>query len=142
VLFEFLRTDSKKQFQKPNCWVEAFKICRISSGHVGAANGDYGERAAMCICRAFFTRRVVKAAFYLFEASAQARGTADIVRQTRSIICNSDFILTQKGKKADSRPTRNNNNFASRNCPMRKLVPGMTVPAPLTNRKALSGFAP
>ncbi|HZA38935.1 MAG TPA: MG2 domain-containing protein, partial [Candidatus Baltobacteraceae bacterium] len=84
------RTGFKKQFQT-ELLVQAFNLPVVTSGTVEAATGDTE------------TRRDVRCAgpngeplvgIYLFEASAQL-GDGRIVGN-RSIVCSSDFILTQK----------------------------------------------
>ncbi len=84
------RTGFKKQFQT-ELLVEAFNLPVIASGTVEAATGDTETRRDVR-CTASHGESLGGA--YLFEASALL-GDGRIVGN-RSIICSSDFILTQK----------------------------------------------
>jgi len=110
------RTGFKKQFQT-ELLVEAFNLPVISSGTVEAATGDTETRRDVR-CTASHGESLGGA--YLFEASA-ALGDGRIVGN-RSIICSSDFILTQKRTPATAviRVTKMSD---------AQSVPGMTVRA-------------
>jgi len=84
------RTGFKKQFQT-ELLVEAFNLPVISTGTVEAATGDTETRRDV---RCTDSHGGPLGGVYLFEASAQL-GDGRIVGN-RSIICSSDFILTQK----------------------------------------------
>jgi uncharacterized protein YfaS (alpha-2-macroglobulin family) len=84
------RTGFKKQFQT-ELLVEAFNLPVVASGTVEAATGDTQPRRDV---RCAATNGETLGGAYLFEASAQL-GDGRIVGN-RSIICSSDFILTQK----------------------------------------------
>jgi len=84
------RTCFKKQFQT-ELLVEAFNLPVVASGTVEAATGDTETRRDVR-CTASHGESLGGA--YLFEASS-GLGDGRIVGN-RSIICSSDFILTQK----------------------------------------------
>jgi uncharacterized protein YfaS (alpha-2-macroglobulin family) len=113
------RTGFKKQFQT-ELLVEAFNLPVISSGTVEAATGDTETRRDVR-CTASHGEPLGGA--YLFEASA-ALGDGRIVGN-RSIVCSSDFILTQKRTPATAviRVTKMSD---------AQSVPGITVRAVTT----------
>src|SRR5439155_2147450 len=84
------RTGFKKQFQT-ELLVDAFALPVIASGTVEAATGDTETRRDV---RCTASNGESPGGAYLFEASA-VLGDGRIVGN-RSIICSSDFILTQK----------------------------------------------
>jgi uncharacterized protein YfaS (alpha-2-macroglobulin family) len=110
------RTGFKKQYQT-ELLVEAFNLPVIASGTVEAATGDTQVRRDV-VCAA--SNRESLGGAFLFEASAQL-GDGRIVGN-RSIICSSDFILTQKRTPATAviRVTKMSD---------AQSVPGMTVRA-------------
>ncbi|TMP89785.1 MAG: hypothetical protein E6L08_14145, partial [Verrucomicrobia bacterium] len=113
------RTGFKKQFQT-ELLVEAFNLPVIASGTVEAATGDTETRRDVR-CTASHGEPLGGA--YLFEANA-ALGDGRIAGN-RSIICSSDFILTQKRTPATAiiRVTKMSD---------AQSVPGMTVRAVTT----------
>ena len=110
------RTGFKKQFQT-ELLVDAFNLPVVSTGTVEAATGDTETRRDV---RCTGSRGETLGGVYLFEASAQL-GDGRIVGN-RSIICSSDFILTQKRTPATAviRVTKMSD---------AQSVPGMTVRA-------------
>ena len=110
------RTGFKKQFQT-ELLVDAFNLPVVSSGTVEAVTGDTETRRDV---RCTGSRGETLGGAYLFEASAQL-GDGRIVGN-RSIICSSDFILTQKRTPATAviRVTKMSD---------AQSVPGMTVRA-------------
>jgi alpha-2-macroglobulin len=110
------RSGFKKQFQT-ELLVDAFHLPVVCSGTVEAATGDTETRRDV---RCTGSRGETLGGAYLFEAGAQL-GDGRIVGN-RSIICSSDFILTQKRTLATAviRVTKMSD---------ARSVPGMTVRA-------------
>jgi uncharacterized protein YfaS (alpha-2-macroglobulin family) len=119
------RTGFKKQFQT-ELLVEAFKLPVVSTGTVEAASGDTETRRDV---RCTASHGESLGGVYLFEASAQL-GDGRIVGN-RSIVCTSDFILTQKRTPATAviRVTKMSD---------AQSVPGMTVRAVTTENIELA----
>ena len=113
------RTGFKKQFQT-ELLVDAFNLPVVSTGTVEAATGGTETRRDV---RCTDSRGGPLGGVYLFEASAQL-GDGRIVGN-RSIICTSDFILTQKRTPATAviRVTKMSD---------AQSVPGMTIRAVTT----------